>query len=83
MLDVYRTYYKMTGEPFRLSPDHRFSLAHNSYANAKAYLQYAIFQGEGFIAVTGGSGTGKTILISDLVEGLDKEHIELATLTST
>ena len=83
MLDVYRTYYKMTGEPFRLSPDHRFSLAHNSYANAKAYLQYAIFQGEGFIAVTGGPGTGKTTLISDLVEGLDKEHIELATLTST
>jgi len=83
MLDVYRTYYKMTGEPFRLSPDHRFSLAHNSYANAKAYLQYAIFQGEGFIAVTGGPGTGKTTLISDLVEGLDKEHIEVATLTST
>ncbi|HHH45335.1 MAG TPA: DUF2075 domain-containing protein [Gammaproteobacteria bacterium] len=83
MLDVYRTYYKMTGEPFRLSPDHRFSLAHSSYANAKAYLQYAIFQGEGFIAVTGGPGTGKTTLISDLVEGLDREHIEVATLTST
>ncbi|MFQ5644140.1 MAG: AAA family ATPase, partial [Thiogranum sp.] len=83
MLDVYRTYYRMTGEPFRLSPDHRFSLAHSSYANAKAYLQYAIFQGEGFIAVTGGPGTGKTTLISDLIEGLDKEHIEVATLTST
>jgi len=83
MLDVYRTYYKMTGEPFRLSPDHRFSLAHSSYANAKAYLQYAIFQGEGFIAVTGGPGTDKTTLISDLMEGVDKEHIEVATLTST
>jgi len=83
MLDVYRTYYKMTGEPFRLSPDHRFSLAHSSYANAMSYLQYAIFQGEGFIAVTGGPGTGKTTLISDLIEGLDKEHIEVATLTST
>ena len=83
MLDVYRTYYKMTGEPFRLSPDHRFSLAHASYANAMSYLQYAIFQGEGFIAVTGGPGTGKTTLISDLIERLDKEHIEVATLTST
>ena len=83
MLDVYRTYYKMTGEPFRLSPDHRFSLAHNSYANAKAYLQYAIYQGEGFIAVTGGPGTGKTTLIGDLIEGVDKENIEVATLTTT
>jgi len=83
MLDVYRTFYKMTGEPFRLSPDHRFSLAHGSYANAMSYLQYAIYQGEGFIAVTGGPGTGKTTLIGDLIEGLDKEHIEVATLTST
>ncbi|GMQ88083.1 MAG: hypothetical protein BMS9Abin08_1304 [Gammaproteobacteria bacterium] len=83
MLDVYRTFYKMTGDPFRLSPDHRFSLAHSSYANAMSYLQYAIFQGEGFVAVTGGPGTGKTTLISDLIEGLDKEHIEVAMLTST
>ena len=58
MLDVYRTYYKLTGEPFRLSPDHRFSLGHRSYANAKAYLDYALLQGEGFIAITGGPGTG-------------------------
>ena len=83
MFDIYRTYYKMLGEPFRLGPDHRFSLAHASYANARAYLQYAIFQGEGFIAVTGRAGTGKTTLISDLLDGLDRERIEAVTLTST
>ncbi len=83
MLDVYRTYYQLTGEPFRLGPDHRFSLHHASYANAKAYLDFAIYQGEGFIAITGGPGTGKTTLISEILAGLNRDKIEVATLTST
>ncbi len=83
MLDVYRTYYKLTGEPFRLSPDHRFSLSHRSYANAKAYLDYALLQGEGFIAITGSPGTGKTTLISDILAGFEQTDMQVATLTST
>ncbi len=83
MLDVYRTYYKLTGEPFRLSPDHRFSLGHRSYANAKAYLDYALLQGEGFIAITGAPGTGKTTLISDILAGFEETDMQVATLTST
>jgi type II secretory pathway predicted ATPase ExeA len=83
MLDVYRDYYRLTGEPFRLSPDHRFSLGHRSYANAKAYLDYALLQGEGFIAITGGPGTGKTTLISDILAGFEQTDMRVATLTST
>jgi len=83
MLDVYRTYYKLTGEPFRLSPDHRFSLDHRSYANAKAYLDYALLQGEGFIAITGSPGTGKTTLISDILAGFEETDMQVATLNST
>ncbi len=83
MLDVYRNYYGLTGEPFRLGPDHRFSLHHESYANAKAYLEYAIFQGEGFIAITGAPGTGKTTLISEILAELDRTKVQVATLTST
>jgi len=83
MMDVYRSYYGLSGEPFRLGPDYRFSLHHPSYANAKAYLVYAIYQGEGFIAITGAPGTGKTTLISEILAGLDRHKIEVATLTST
>ncbi len=83
MLDVYRKYYDFTGEPFRLGPDHRFSLDHTSYANAKAYLQYAIFQAEGFVMITGVPGTGKTTLIGEMLSIVDKEKIKISTLTST
>jgi len=82
MLDIYKTYYKLSDEPFRLTPDHRFSFFHRSYANAKAYLKYTLIQGEGFIAITGGAGTGKTTLISALQADLEKTRIHVATLTS-
>jgi len=80
MLDVYKSCYRLKDEPFRLSPDHRYSYVHPSYANAKAYLKYAISQGEGFIAITGEPGTGKTTLINGLLEELDKTRIQVATL---
>ena len=81
MLDIYKTRYQLKDHPFRLSPDYRFSLDHPSYANAKAYLKYAISQGEGFIVITGKPGTGKTTLISGLLAELDNTRIWVATLT--
>ena len=54
MLDLYGTFYKLTADPFRLSPDHRFVLDHPSYAKSKSYLEYALHRGEGFIVITGG-----------------------------
>ena len=83
MLDVYKDFYNLTEVPFRLSPDHRFSFEHPSYAEAKAYLEYAIFQGEGFITITGLPGTGKTTLISEILSEVDQSHIRVATITST
>jgi len=82
MLDVYKSFYKLKGQPFRLSPDHRFSFGHPSYANARSYLKYAVSEGEGFVAITGEPGTGKTTLISSLLAEIDKSRVHVATLTN-
>jgi len=82
MLDVYKTYYKLEGQPFRLSPDHRFSFDHPSYINAQSYLKYAVAEGEGFIAITGEPGTGKTTLIASLLAEIDESRVQVATLTN-
>jgi len=80
MLDVYKSCYNLTGQPFRLSPDYRFSFNHRTYDEAKAYLKYAAFAGEGFVAITGAPGTGKTTLIGDLLAELDRDRVKVANL---
>lgn len=82
MLDVYKSFYNLKDQPFRLSPDYRFSFGHPSYANAKSYLKYAITEGEGFVAITGEPGTGKTTLIAGLLAEIDKSRVHVATLTN-
>lgn len=83
MLDLYETFYKLSADPFRLGPDHRFVLDHRSYAKSRSYLEYALHRGEGFIVITGGAGTGKTTLINEILAQLDKTRIRVATLNST
>lgn len=80
MIDVYQSCYQLTDQAFRLSPDRRFSFAHPSYENARAYLKYAISQGEGFVAITGAPGTGKTTLIQSLFDEFDSDEVQLVTL---
>ena len=80
MLDVYQTYYNLKGQPFRLSPDPRNPYFHPPYNEANDYLKYAIAEGEGFVAVTGAPGTGKTTLIGTLLTQLDNERVKVASI---
>lgn len=82
MLDVFRDRYHFRGEPFRLSPDHEFAFPHPTYANAWAYLKYGIAQGEGFVAIIGAAGTGKTTLINQLLAEIDTGRIVAARLSA-
>jgi type II secretory pathway predicted ATPase ExeA len=80
MLDVYKSCYNLTGQPFRLSPDYRFSFNHPSYDEAKSYLKYAVAEGEGFVVITGAPGTGKTTLIGSLLAELDNARVRVANI---
>lgn len=80
---MYENYYRLSADPFRLGPDHRFVLGHRSYAKARAYLEYALSRGEGFIVITGEPGTGKTTLINEIMASLQKTRLQVATVNST
>jgi putative secretion ATPase (PEP-CTERM system associated) len=80
---MYEVFYKLTAEPFRLSPDHKFCFGHKSYARARAYMAYAFNRAEGFVMITGRPGTGKTTLIGELVENLADDKVYVANLVCT
>ena len=82
MLDVYKSVFNLEGQPFRLSPDYRFSFGHQTYEDAKSYLKYAVSEGEGIVAITGAPGTGKTTLIAKLISELDLSHVHVGVVTN-
>lgn len=77
---MYDSYYSLSEEPFRLSPDHHFAFQHRGYKKARAYMAYAFMRAEGFVMVTGRPGTGKTTLVGALVEDLARERVHTANL---
>ncbi len=80
---MYDDYYKLEGKPFQLTPDHRFFFNSKGHNRAMAYLRYGLEQGEGFIVITGGVGTGKTTLVRNLFEELTQKNVMAAQLVTT
>ncbi len=80
---MYTGYYRLTGRPFQLSPDHRFYFDSRSHKKALAYLTYGLNQGEGFIVVTGDIGAGKTTLVAYLLSQLDADKYIAANVVTT
>jgi general secretion pathway protein A len=68
---MYTQFYGLREKPFSLSPDPRYLFLADSHREALAHLLYGIEQGEGFIAITGEVGTGKTTLCRTLLERID------------
>ncbi len=79
---MYESFYRFSLDPFRMGPDHDLCYVHRSYGKAKAYLRYALLQREGFVMVTGESGTGKTTLIGELLAELDSQEYVVARLAT-
>ena len=68
---MYTQFFGLREKPFTLSPDPKYLFLSDSHREALAHLLYGIEQGEGFIAITGEVGTGKTTLCRTLLERLD------------
>lgn len=80
---MYEDYYGLQGKPFQLSPDPEFFFGSRGHKRALAYLQYGVYQGEGFIVITGDIGAGKTTLARSLLAHLDTSKFVAGTLVST
>lgn len=80
---MYEAFYNLATKPFQLSPDPRFFFDSTVHKRAMSYLRYGLSQGEGFIVITGGIGTGKTTLVRNLFSEMDRRQIIAAQLVTT
>lgn len=80
---MYENFYGLTGKPFQLNPDPAFFFGSRGHKRAYAYLQYGLYQSEGFIVITGEVGAGKTTIVRNLLEHLQSEKVVAAQLVST
>jgi general secretion pathway protein A len=80
---MYTDRYRLSGQPFQLTPDARFWFDSRTHRKAMAYLGYGLAQGEGFIVVTGEIGAGKSTLVGHLMANIDRARLNAISLVST
>jgi putative secretion ATPase (PEP-CTERM system associated) len=80
---MYTQFYRLHGEPFLLTPDHRFYFESSVHSQAMSHLTYGISRGEGFIVITGEIGAGKTTLVKRLCASIDAQRILTAHVVTT
>ena len=80
---MYEKFYNLKARPFRLSPDPRFLFRSKVHTKALAYLSYGLQTGEGFIVITGGVGTGKTLLSRLILSRVNKSKVIAVELVTS
>ncbi len=80
---MYTEFYKFSGRPFNLTPDHRFFYGSQTHKRAMAYLVYGLNAAEGFVVVTGDIGTGKSTLVDHLLSLIDGSQYVAAKVVTT
>ena len=70
---MYLDFFGLKDYPFRITPDTDYLYMSSAHSRAKAYMEYAIFNREGFVVITGEIGSGKTTLIKKLLMELDDD----------
>ena len=70
--DMYTTFFGFKENPFNLTPDPRYLYLSQHHREALDHLLYGINERRGFIAITGGIGTGKTTLCRALLNHMEE-----------
>jgi general secretion pathway protein A len=67
---MYQSFFRLTKEPFAMTPDPAFLFLTGAHREALAGLSYAVLGGKGFVVLTGDAGTGKTTLLTKMLRSI-------------
>src|SRR5262245_7377435 len=79
---VYEEFFGLIDKPFALTPNPRFVFYSEAYGAAEEAILYGLAQNEGLMLVTGGPGTGKTMLCRALLEKLTPDRHRVALISN-
>src|SRR5579862_3784603 len=71
---MYKAFYKLTRNPFEITPDPSFLFPTKKHNEALASLYYGVRRHKGFVVLTGEVGTGKTLLLRCLLQLLKRNN---------
>ncbi len=80
---MYDGFYNLSKKPFQLNADTEFFFNSGVHKRALAYMHYGLSQGDGFVIVVGKPGTGKTMLVKELVRNLHDDSITIGIMVSS
>ncbi len=80
---MYDSFYNLNKKPFQLNADTDFFFNSEVHRRALAYMHYGLKQGEGFVIVIGKPGTGKTMLVKELVKSLNDNNLTIGIMVSS
>ncbi|MEW5803000.1 MAG: AAA family ATPase [bacterium] len=78
---MYKSFYKLTENPFNLTPDPQFLYLSSVHKRAMAYLHYSLTENKGFSVVTGEIGAGKTMVVKAIMAQF-QEQVRIAHITN-
>ncbi len=79
---MYKQFYGFQEKPFKLVPDPRFLYMSEVHQSAIFHLQYGLEDRNGFVVITGPVGSGKTLLLRYLLNGLPRS-VQVARVINT
>jgi len=79
---MYLKHFGLKQQPFQLTPDADFLYLSKAHNRAKSYMEYTVWNRDGFVVITGEIGSGKTTLIQQLLRTVD-ENVLIARIYQT
>ncbi len=77
---MYASFYKLSKEPFHITPDPEFFYLSPSHKEALGSIMYGVSGRKGFVLITGEVGVGKTTVIRSYLEQTDRKKLKIVYL---
>jgi general secretion pathway protein A len=79
---MYNQFYGLSRDPFSLTPDPEFLYLTAQHREALAGFTYAIMARKGFVVMTGNAGTGKTTLLTQMLQHLPVSRVHSSVIVN-